>query len=392
MNLNPGQWNRSGYKGLWQKKLEQDLRRYRNHPSVVMWTTNPNWLGHGLDQDPRYVGKNREIADAGWKERAAVAREANAALRKLDPTRPVLNHAGSSVGDIYNINAYLNFIPLQEREEWLSEWSTNGDMPLLCVEFGTPWKYSFLRGRWGMQAGRSEPLVTEHCATYLGTDAYALETPDYRRAIRTKFQGGMAYGEWDQDPVVDFCPAYQQLQALFNRNTYRSWRTWGISGGMIPWDYGYGWDVFWNERRRRKVPDVVEPMGPFQPGTRGVYVASAQKAFTRPFQPEGTDVYPAGVALMSANGPTLAWIAGASDAFTAKDHSFKAGQEVVKQAVFINDERTRQGFAYRFDLRVDGKDVTKLDGTGARTVPDALRALPVPCARPCGQIEQRRGR
>ncbi len=64
----------------------------------------------------------------------------------------------------------------------------------------------------------------------------------------------MAYGEWDQDPVIDFSPPYQKLQALFIRNTYRSWRTWGISGGMIPWDYGYGWDVFLNERRARRCP------------------------------------------------------------------------------------------------------------------------------------------
>jgi len=365
INLNQGQWRRSGYKELWQKKLEQELRRYRNHPSIIIWTTNPNWLGHGLDQDPRYVGRNREIADAGWKERAAIAREGNTAIRKLDPTRPLLNHAGSSVGDVYNINAYLNLIPLQEREEWLSEWNKNGDMPLLCVEFGTPWKYSFLRGRWGMQAGRTEPFVTEYCATYLGAEAYALETAEYRRAIRAKFQGGMAYREWDQDPVVDFCPAYQKLQALFTRNTYRSWRTWGISGGMVPWDYGYGWDVFLNERRRKKVPDVSERLGPFQPGTRGVYVSSANRAFTRPFQPEGTDVYPAGVAMMEANGPTLAWIAGPSEAFTAKDHSFVAGQEVRKQAILINDERTRQDFVYRFEVRVDGKDVMKVDGKGA---------------------------
>jgi beta-galactosidase len=364
INQNQGQWHRSGYKELWQKTLEHDLRRYRNHPSIVIWTTNPNWLGHGLDQDPHYVGRNREIADAGWTERAKIAREGNAAIRELDSTRPILNHAGSSVGDIYNINAYLNFIPLQEREEWLSEWSKSGDMPLMCIEFGTPWKYSFLRGRWGMQAGKSEPLVTEYCATYLGSRAYALETAEYRRAIRAKFQTGMAYREWDQDPVVDFSPAYQELQALFIRNTYRSWRTWGTSGGMAPWDYGYGWDVFWNERRRKKVPDAFEPLGPFQPGMRGIYVSSALKAFTRPFQPEGTDVYPAGAALMEANGPTLAWIAGASAAFTAKDHSFVAGQEVAKQAVLINDERTRQDFVYRFDVQVDGEEVVRGDGKG----------------------------
>jgi beta-galactosidase len=365
MNVNESQWRRPGYREQWQKKLAQDLRRYRNHPSIVIWTTNPNWLGHGLDQDPRYVGRKREIADEGWKGRMAVAREANAVLKKLDPTRPVLNHAGSSVGDVYNINAYLNFIPLQEREDWLSEWSKSGDMPLLCIEFGTPWKYSFLRGRWGMQAGRTEPLISEYCAIYLGAEAYVLETADYRRAIRTKFQGGMTYREWDQDPVVDFSPAYQKLQALFSGNTYRSWRTWGISGGMVPWDYGYGWDVFWNERRRKKVPDVMEYLGPFQPGMRGIYASTGLGAFTKPFQPEGADVYPAGVALMEANGPTLAWIAGPPDAFTAKDHSFAAGQEVSKQTVLINDERTRQSFAYRLDVRLDGKDVVKLDGRGS---------------------------
>ncbi len=68
MNLKEGQWHRPGYQELWRKKLKQDLRRYRNHPSIVIWTKNPNWLGHGLDQGPRYVGRNREIAGAmsGW--------------------------------------------------------------------------------------------------------------------------------------------------------------------------------------------------------------------------------------------------------------------------------------------------------------------------------------
>ena len=375
LSLNQGQWSKPGYKERWARKLEQDLRRYRNHPSIVIWTTNPNWLGHGLDQDPHYVGRNREIADAGWKQRASIAREGNAAIKNIDPTRPVLNHAGSSVGDIYNINAYLNFIPLQEREEWLSEWSKSGDMPLMCVEFGTPWKYSFLRGRWGMEAGTSEPLVTEYCATYLGPEAYALETAEYRQAVKAKFRGGMAYGEWDQDPVIDFSPPYQKLQALFIRNTYRSWRTWGVSGGMIPWDYGYGWDVFLNERRRKKVPDVMEPLGPFEPGMRGLYIPTALKAFTRPFRPEGTDLYPAGAALTEANGPTLAWIAGGREAFTSKDHEFVSGQEVDKQGVLINDERTRQDFVYSFRVRVDGKEIAKVDGKGSL---DPSRTLFVP--------------
>ena len=78
----------------------------------------------------------------------------------------------------------------------------------------------------------------------------------------------MSYADWSQDMTIDYAPAFQKLQALFNRNTYRSWRTWGASGGMIPWDYGYGWDTFWNERRRKGIPDVTEQLKPFVPGMR----------------------------------------------------------------------------------------------------------------------------
>ncbi len=364
LNMNRGRWGDAGYKELWAKKAEQELRRYRNHPSVVMWSTNPNWLGHGLDQDPRYVGRKKAIPEEGWKKSAAIAEEGNATIKKHDPTRPVLNHAGSSVGDIYNINMYLNFIPLQEREEWLSEWNKSGDMPLMAVEFGTPWKDSFLRNRWGHDRN-SEPWVTEFGAIYLGAQAYDLETTAYRQAIAKKFLGGQLYQPWPQEMLIDYAPAFQKVQELFIRNTYRSWRTWGITGGMIPWDYGFGWDMFWNERRRKGIPDEIEHIGPFKPGTRGAYTATALKLMTRPFQPEGMDVYPAGGALMEANGPTLAWIAGEKAAFTSKAHSFRVGQDVDKQVILLNDERTPQNFTYAWSARVDGKEIAKDSGKGS---------------------------
>ena len=320
--IDGGKWAKAEYQETHARKLERELRRYRNHPSIVIWTTNPNWLGNGLDQDPRYIGRTESEALVkaleDWKKTAA--KGAVAAIKKLDPTRLVLNHAGAYNGDIYNINCYLNLIPLQEREEWLSEWAKNGDMPLMCCEFGTPWKYSFLLGRWGFE-GSTEPLMTEYCAIYLGAQAYALETADYRQAIGKQSKDLGA--NWNT--VIDASPAFEQLQALFNRNTYRSWRTWGISGGMIPWDYGYGWDVFDNERRRKNLRVEEQDLRPFTPGMRGTVRGKVVVSLTKPFQPGGMDIYPAGVALMEANGPTLAWIAGAKGAFTAKDHSFEVG-------------------------------------------------------------------
>ena len=43
---------------------------------------------------------------------------------------------------------------------------------------------------------------------------------------------------------------------------------------------------------------------------------------------------------MAADGPTLAYIAGPAEAFTAKDHSFRAGQTVQKQVALLNDTRS----------------------------------------------------
>ncbi|MGD0091707.1 MAG: glycoside hydrolase family 2 TIM barrel-domain containing protein [Planctomycetota bacterium] len=382
--IDPGQWQKAEYQESHGRKLERELRRYRNHPSIVIWTTNPNWLGNGLDQDPRYIGRSESAALAptleNWKK--AAAKGAVAAIKKLDPTRPVLNHAGAYNGDIYNINCYLNLIPLQEREEWLTEWAKTGDMPLMCCEFGTPWKYTFLQGRWGFEAS-TEPLATEYCAIYLGAEAYALETTDYRQAIRRQYKGGRQFGDMgaNWNTVMDALPAFQRLQALFNRNTFRSWRTLGITGGMVPWDYGYGWDAFDNERRRKGLQVGEQDLRPFTPGMRGTARAKATVNLTKPFQPGGMDIYPEGVALMAANGPTLAWIAGGPSAFTAKDHNFEPAQDVEKQVVLINDQRTPQDYQYAWTAELDGKQFAGDNGKG-RIEPAQTVFVPLRCRVP----------
>jgi beta-galactosidase len=108
------------------------------------------------------------------------------------------------------------------------------------------------------------------------------------------------------------------MQDLFIRNTWRSWRTMGITGGMVPWDGGY-----------------VEIDG---------------------------KITPAGVAMRENNAPTLAWIAGAASttdktAFTDKDHNFAPGQTVRKQIVLLNDSREAQPYSLTWQAMVDGKRV-----------------------------------
>jgi beta-galactosidase len=92
------------------------------------------------------------------------------------------------LGDIYTLNNYLNFIPLQEREEWLSNYVVNGEMPLAYVEFGTPVNISLMRGRNGFQnAYQSEPGLPNSPRSISGNEAYKLEPAAYRKRTAGTF-------------------------------------------------------------------------------------------------------------------------------------------------------------------------------------------------------------
>jgi len=357
-----GNWKNRQWNDRWKALMVTEMRRYRNHPSVLMWATSPNFFGHGDDQNPRRIGKRKVegTLSPGHNERlpliTPLGNDALAAIKSADPTRPVMVHQGAHFGDVYALNSYLNMIPLQEREEWISEWSKTGEMPYMVVEFGTPLHATMMRNRKGFgQVILSEPWMTEFAAIYFGKQAYELETATYKAKIREQFVKGQEYQSWHLKKELDFAPAFQKLQQLFSTNTWRSWRTFGMSGGMIPWSDGHGWEV--SEAGRKKVD-----IGAFQPGRRGVYLKQVSNHHLNYLQPEAYTVHPGGEAIMKNNSSTLAWIAGANPAFTAKDHSFFAGGNLAKQIVLINDTRAKQDFAFNWRVVVGGEEV----GTGEK--------------------------
>ena len=305
-------WFDPGVREKYKARMEAELRRYRNSPSVVMWTTLPNQYGHLQDQNPRTVGIRgvefplppAEGQDVGYK----AAYDGLDIIRSVDPTRPVYSHAGDMVGDVYTVNNYLNFIPLQEREEWLSNYAEKADMPYMAVEFGLPLvSPTIQRGRNGFgNATKTEPLLTEFCAIYLGPDAYRLETAEYRSALAGKFIDNR-WHEWDnfRGPYVDQAPAFQPIGTLFIRNTWRAWRAAGITGGMVPWNHTK--QVFQQVRST-----AVDAPCEFQPGQRGAYHGQTQERLTHYLDTaNGWEAPAPAQALMEVNGPTLAWIAGA---------------------------------------------------------------------------------
>ncbi len=322
----------------YRAKTERLMRRYRNHPSVIIWGTSGNMMGGS--RDPRYVGLREESIASETVRGSQSARTIPLAekgvniIKSVDPTRPVLIHNGGAAGDIYTLNHYLNFIPLQEREEWLSNYVVKGDMPLMYVEFGTPVNISLMRGRSGfLNAYVSENLLTEFTAIYLGNEAYKLEPADYRKRTAERFVKDQAY-QWSQSMKErDFSPSWMQLQDLFIRNTWRSWRTMGITGGMVPWDEGY-----------------VRLNG---------------------------QLTPAGKAMRANNSDTLAWITGAAQtgdiaAFTSKDHSFFAGEKVRKQIALLNDARIVQKYTLRWTATINNKIVGSGKMSGSLAVGQTL--------------------
>ena len=250
------------------------------------------------------------------------ARRCSKGSRSVIPPGSITVTQGAYTGDVYTMNCYLDLIPLQEREDWLSEWSKSGEMPISMVEFGTPMDCTFRRGRDGFTSNiTSEPLLTEFSAIYFGRDAYAAEEPKYRQYLHDLFRGGMLYDS-SENRLDDYANTHR-IQQLFRTNTWRSWRTAGLPGGLRTWSW---------------MQD----------------------------------------ALKDNNGPTLAWIAGPAGAYTAKDHHFRSGQKIEKQIVLINDTRQPQQFTAAWTAAVGGKEVGK--GTNARqpgSVGDPIHSHPV---------------
>ncbi len=312
-----------------QRALERAavwIRHYRQHPSAVMWIAGANFFNNAVDMDPRHVGRHGwAVSDQRWQQLLANASEMFNEIKKLDSTRVYYSHEGSDTGDVHSANCYLDLLPLQEREEWLTAWAETGEMPITVTEFGTPVECTFLRGRDGFDSNiTSEPLLTEFAAIYFGTDAYTSEGAEYRHYLHNQFREGMLYNSF-QDHLDPF-PDNRKIQALFRSHTWRSWRAAGLPGGLRTWSW---------------------------------------------IQDE----------LKEVNFPTLAWIAGPPEAYTAKDHHFSSGQKFQKQIVLINDLRQPQFFEATWVATVGGNTLSKGELRGRLAVSE-IRKIPIEIQAP----------
>ena len=327
----------------WEKEFVRDWKTLRNHPSVVMLNVGFNRFGNSILLSPRRIGQGAELANSPSPYYRQLLKSGNAimaVMKKHDPTRPAISHSAGAVGDVHTQNVYLNFIPLQEREAWLSEYARKGDRPYLSVEFGCPLSFSLMRGRECGPGGvhMTEPLLTEFCAIYLGDAAYRQEWEVYRQDVPRTWQSPRRYLSWHSRLSMQMNPVFLDLVDLFIRNSYRSWRAMGVTGGMIPWAKGNGWEP--QEGYSRLETDRTGGPGPIvsrMPARH--YLAYDPGTITKP-----------GRTLVENNSDTLAYIAGSRADFTAKHHHFRSGSPVEKQVAVINDLRRDASCQFHCDI------------------------------------------
>lgn len=369
--------------GEWEKRAVSEWKKIRNHPSIVILKGAAACVfAHADDQNPERIGiKHPYFQDGKWLKNAQPAFACVDIMRKHDTTRILSVHHGAAVGDIYACNTYLNMIPLQEKEEWLSSWAKNGEMPFAAWEFGTPFECTFLRGRYGvLDSMYTEPLLTEYCAEYLGDKAYELESNEYRQGIPERFIAGQKYMA---TPSLTFYePCMQEIQSLFIKNIWRSWRTWGMTGGLVPWMQAYGWIRF-------KYPEGYVKPRPYQPGTKGVYVSAISNYLY--YGLTEWKMLKAGQALIESNAPVIAWIAGKQEKFTEKGHNFYGGDLLKKTGVIINDSREEVAVAVKWTVSLGNAIIAEGEknasiSTASKHDFEIIAKLPAVKAKTSGKI------
>ncbi len=337
----------------YQREVEHWVRKYRNHPSIFYWAVGMNFFNPKEAIHPAGLGQR----ETGPKlQQTEVIEAGGAMIKKIDPTRMTYSHADGNNSDLATGNIYLNFAPLQEREDWPLAWYEKGNMPISAVEFGQPFTANFWK--------QKKFLMTEYLSMYFGESAYERESLE---GLQKTLDYGVAtsgFGSaWKMD--MNQYPVYWDFQSLFVRNTNRAWRSWGVNGGYMNWiqDVAYG-----------------NPPGYVINKSNSMYMR--YRLVDKPVTERPDWASPNFDIHQQANKTLLAYIGGAP-MFTDKTHAFYSEEKILKQIVAVwdgYDNRTLDA-QWRF-VTADGKNVIAGGEETLALTPGGILKKPITMAAP----------
>ncbi len=382
----------------WKLNTPEQLKRYRtlcewlvrraqNHPGIVLYAMTHNATGYKGDQNPLWMDGLYTPDDEWARTNPGKSKNRQQALlaaktaNEFDATRPVYHHQSGNLGELYTVNIYLNWAPLQERSDWMEHWGTRGVKPMFFVEWGLPHvsSWSSFRGPqfiWRFPAPQ-QIWDSEFAAAYLGQPAYQM-TPTKVKSMAWEeelWAGGKPM-YWSQ--LIRYFRSqdenYTQIQALFAADNWRSHRAWGISA-MLPWDQENLW----------RIPAGAEPplpvKQPYQslqsPGIfpDQIFPVKSQWLYSRDVSKVKSSAL--GETFLRWNLPLCAYIAG-GEIFTEKGHNYRAGDVVQKKLAILND--TRKPVTCRYQWSLAG---TAIRGSGSTQIePGGITFEPVKITLP----------
>jgi beta-galactosidase len=328
---------------------EYYVRLAQNHPAVVFYAMSHNATGYGEDMNPDMTDGLKDPRSPGELNYVKRPLRAEAIVHNLDPSRIVYHHSSGNLGSMHTANFYPNFVPVQEMSDWFRHWATKGVKPVFTCEYGAPfgWDWAMYRGWYKGERSFGSAKVpwdfslSEWNSQFFGDRAFQSSEPE-KRNIRweaKQFEAEKLWNRWDypHDLNSTLFTEREPVFALYIQDNWRAFRTWGVSA-ISPWEHHAFWKLKpGTDRSRKELPVDWDNLQ--RPGFSADYLDRQYERMDLAYEQNDWEPTEAAKALFRNNMPLLGYIAGKRNAFTSKDHNFRSGEMIEKQAIVINNSR-----------------------------------------------------
>lgn len=332
------------YWSMHDQVLRYAARRHRNHPSLFFWdgpggggNLTMGCMFNPLLMDGLWIKDFTSSPLLGRK--LSAERRAIAAIKAVDPSRPVVAQDSGNLTDAIHITHYAGFMPNQEVIESTGPWVDHGVKPWFITEQTAPFALNWTnacRAKGGGTNNRFE-CVGEFAAISLGDRAFERDARDHAmlRAFESTAMRIRERAQQDK-PIAD--PA-ARAKAWADMSTYHP--------PMFAPDY-------LTSRFRDEVEAARHREQWLNWRADGIGLLCAWGLSGSPIQE-------------TALAPLTGFLAGPPGLRTDKTHILAPGETVVRSAVLLNNHREQRSLGVVWRLELDGIRIA--GGTDTVTVP-----------------------